>query len=137
MYPPACVCARVQVCVRVAPGRLHVVVILGLMKEFSASPLRRSPRPGLGWGEGEKDEGGNGKGTQRMMVGGGQGKERGFSRIKAFFMRFLTFFLHSLCVCLSDRLAMFAPELLRGQSLVFYSSCCIVSDSFSACFRWR
>ncbi len=71
-------CACVHVYVRVAPGCLHVVVILGLMKEFSASPLRLSPRPGLGWGEGEKDEGVNGKGTMRMMVGGGQGKRKGF-----------------------------------------------------------
>ncbi|KAG7242073.1 hypothetical protein INR49_024119, partial [Caranx melampygus] len=29
----------------------------GLMKEFSAFPLRLSPRPRLGWGVGEKDEG--------------------------------------------------------------------------------
>lgn len=82
------VCVRVCMCVRVAPGCLHVVVILGLMKEFSASPLSLSPRPGLGWGEGEKDEGGNGKGTKRMMVGEGKGKERGFSRIKAFLCGF-------------------------------------------------
>lgn len=72
------VCVLVHVCVRGAPGCLHVVVILGLMKEFSASPLRLSPRPGLGWGEGEKDEGGNGKGTKMMLVGEGREKKKGF-----------------------------------------------------------
>lgn len=41
MYLRACVCA--PVCVGVAPGSLHVVVILGLMKEFSAPP----PPPSL------------------------------------------------------------------------------------------
>ena len=57
MYPRAHVCLCVHVCVCQAPGCLHVVVILVLMKEFSASPLRLSLQPGLGWGEGEKDEG--------------------------------------------------------------------------------
>lgn len=73
----ACILLRVCVCVLVAPGSLHVVVILGLMKEFSASPLHRSPRPGLGlgkerkmgfgggwqrhWGDGYGGEGGRGK----------------------------------------------------------------------------
>ena len=126
-----CVCVCVYVCACVAPGCLHVVVILGLMKEFSAPPpptlLRRSPRLGLGWGEGEKDEGGNGKGTQTMTVGGGQGKERGFCRIKAFYAVYASFFflfffpLHSSCACLSDCLAMFDPGVLQGQSLLFFN----------------
>ena len=70
-----CVCACKHVCVRLSPGCLHVVVILGLMKEFSASPLRLSPRPGLVWGEGEKDDRENGKGTKRMVVGEGREKK--------------------------------------------------------------
>lgn len=81
-----------------------MVVILALMKEFSGSPLRLSPRPGLGWGEGEKDEGENGKGTKRMVVGEGRGKEISFSRIKAFFNAVSDFF-----PALSD---MFAPGVL-------------------------
>ncbi len=70
-------CAGVHVCERVASGCLHVVVILGLMKEFSASPLRRSPRPcrGLDGGEGERDKGGNVTGTKRMMAVG-EGREK-------------------------------------------------------------
>lgn len=43
VYLCACVCA--PVCVAVAPGSLHVVVILGLMKEFLAPRPRLRPPP--------------------------------------------------------------------------------------------
>lgn len=43
MIGSACIFAHV--CVGVAPGSLHVVVILGLMKEFLPPSLPRHPPP--------------------------------------------------------------------------------------------
>lgn len=59
MIGSACNLLRVcvHVCVRVAPGSLHVVVILGLMKEFQPPPPSL-PTTGVRFGEGEKDGGG-------------------------------------------------------------------------------
>lgn len=74
-----------HMCERAPPGCLHVVVILGLMKEFSASPLHLSPTTGVRMGGRRERSGGNGKGIKRIVVGEGRGKERGFGYNKSFF----------------------------------------------------
>lgn len=57
-----------------------MVVILGLMKEFSAPP-RPSPRPGLGRGGSGEEEG---KMVKRTMVGVGRATQRGFNEMSFF-----------------------------------------------------
>lgn len=58
MIGSMCVLLHVCVCVCVAPGCLHVVVILGLMKEFSASPPSSLPMTGVRTGGKERKMGG-------------------------------------------------------------------------------